>query len=279
MDIRSIILRFICIVICIFETLLISTADTLGVADEKFPPKFNYQNHNLRPEKKPNGRNLRSDSTENFLSRSNIDEESMEQSKILEFIETVRTNVTVRNNYCNRSKEQSISLSNFNYTFTPSSYQRYEKQTRDGLFIAKYLTHIFTQNRTNIQSFSDKHVPAIISVIRLIVADDKNLAGGGIALSNNFFPYIFKSEDETVQKEEDLGLVYKNYKNENFFSIHNHSGSGDAVPFSGKDISIATDDAYYGQPYFDCFKHKRWIAAISFPFYGYGQTGTTIKFL
>lgn len=274
-----IIFRIFCIIICIFETLLISTADTLGVADEKFPPKFNYQNHNLRPEKKPNGRNLRSDTKADFHSKSNIDEESMEQSKILEFIDTIRTNVTVRNSYCNKSRDQSISLNNFTYTFTPSSYQRYKKQTRDGIFIANYLTHLFTQNRTNIQSFSDRHVSAIISVIRLIVKEDKHLAGGGMALSNNFFPYIFKSEDETIQKEEDLGLVYKNYRNENFFSIHNHSGTSDVAATSGTDITITTSDAYFGQPYFDCFKHKRWIAAISLPFYGKDQTGSSIKFL
>lgn len=266
--------RFICIIICIFKTLLISTADSLSVADEKFPPKFNYQNHNLRPEKRANGRNSRSDSKADFHTKSNIDEASLEQSKILEFIETIRTNATERNYYC-KSKDQSISLSNFTYNFTQLSYQRYKKQTRDGLFIAKYLTHLFTHNRTNIQSFSDKHVPPIISVIRLIVEEDKNLAGGGIALSNNFFPYIFKSESGIIQ--EDLGLVYKNYRNEKFFSRHNHSASSDVV--SGTGESISSENAYFGQPYYDCYKHKRWIAAISLPFYGYGPTGNTIKFM
>jgi hypothetical protein len=256
------------------KTLLISTADSLSVADEKFPPKFNYQNHNRRLEKNVNGRNSRSDSNDDFYSKSNIDEDSLEQSKILEFIKIIRTNATERNYYC-KPNEQSIDLSNFTYKFPRASYQRYKKQTRDGLFIAKYLTHLFTHNRTNIQSFSDKHAPAIISVIRLIVEEDKNLAGGGIALSNNFFPYIFKSEDGI--KQEDLGLVYKNYRNEIFFSTHNHSGSSDVV--SGTDVSISSDDAYFGQPYFDCFKHKRWIAAISLPFYGYGMTGNTVKFM
>lgn len=271
-----IIFRLVCIIICTLEVLFISTADSLGVADDKFPPKFNYQSRSVRPEKKPNGRNSRSDTKEDFNSESNIDEQSMEQSKILEFIEKIRTNITDRTHWCNKSKEQSISLSNFTYMFAPSSFERYKNQTRAGLFIAKYLTFYLRHNRIDIQSFSDKHVSAIIPVLRTTLADDRNLAGGGIAFANNVFPYIFKSEDGTLQDWQDLGLVYKNYKHEEFFSIHNKSGYSELV---SSQVTLNIDDAYYGQPYFDCFKHKRWIAAISLPFFGYGQTGSSVKFM
>jgi len=237
--------------ICVWEVMLISKCSGLGDAEVQFPSKFNM--NYLRPERKDTGRNSRSDTT-NFHLKLPFSEESIDQSQLLNFIEDIRTNATARNN-CTYNL-QIINIPDFGYKFKPSSYSRYTKQIEKGKFISKYLTNLFSNNPDiELRSFKDSHVPAIVSILRVIVQEDSNIAGGGIAFSTKFFPYTYKTDGKLV--EEDYAQTYKNFTNYGFYPMHTkHNSSTDLNKL-----------IYWEQPYFDCFRLKRWIAGLSLPFF------------
>ncbi|KAL4217020.1 hypothetical protein ACF0H5_023476 [Mactra antiquata] len=269
MDLNTFIFRLLCGLVCILEV-IVSTAATM----KEMPPKFS-QNHKLRPERKPNGQKLRSRSSLlDFHVGSNIGQDSMKQSQILEFIDAIRTNNSERTSFCNKSREQTITLGNFSYTFTKSAFRSYNNQTKSGVLMAKYFTDMMSDNvdKYNSQSFSNKNdMPEINSFLRIILNDDKKLAGCGVAFSNKFFPYIYKTEDGSLQKMENFGDVYENFTNSEFFAYHERKKQRIVIhenDLFGKESIVTPDDAYHSQPYFDCLKHRKWLATISLPFYG-----------
>lgn len=259
MEVETCIMRMHCLIVCLCEIMLISTSDSLGVADVQFPSKFNNMNHpDFRPERPQPGRSSRSD-IPGYHSKLPFSEESIAKSEILNFIETIETNATAKNNSCTKSyRFQIIDIPDFGYEFKPASYRRYKSQIEKVKFISKYLTNLFSHNPDiELRSFSDNHVPAIVSILRVIVEEDSNIAGGGIAFSTKFFPYIYKTDDSTVAPAEDYRQTYKNFTNYGFYLAHkNH-----------KDFSDLNDLLFWEQPYFDCFRLKRWIAGLSLPFY------------
>lgn len=258
MEIETCIMRIHFLVICICEIILLSTAESLGVADVQFPSKFSTMYHpNFRPEKTHSGRNSRSD---NFHTKLPYSEASIEKSKMLNFMETIRTNASVRNNSCTKSLSlQIITLDDFDYKFSLSSYQRYTKQVEKGKFLSKYLTNLFSRYPDiELRSFNDSHVPAVVSVLRVIIEEDVYIAGAGIAFTTEFFPYIYKREDNSLAHEEDYGRAYENFTHYGFFSIHSRRTS------FGKKLN---DLLFWEQPYFDCFRLKRWVAGLSLPFF------------
>lgn len=261
--------RLLCGFVCVLE-IMVSTA----VSIKEIPPKFS-RDPKRRQDRKPNGRKSRSKSNlPNFHVISDISEKSLNQSQILEFIETIRTNSTKRSASCKKHLlEPMISLDKFYYRFPPSSYRSYLNQTKKGVLIAKYLTDMYIS-----QSFSNKKdIPEINSFLRIILNEDKNLAGCGVAFMDKYFPYICKSEDGSLKPPEDFAMVYENFTNYQFFTHHSQKKHIDRTgdELSGLESVITPDDAYYGQPYYDCLKQKKWIVTISLPFYGRTKTGSS----
>ncbi|XP_052813724.1 probable G-protein coupled receptor 158 [Mya arenaria] len=263
MELELLVLRIHCFCICLCEILLVTTAESLGGPELQFPPKLN---HHLRPERKPSGRNLRSEDADMALLRTNfsVDEDSLKESKMLEFIDSIRNNQSAREKLCNKSRNlQTITLSDFNYEFKPTSFQKYNEQVQRGRLIAKYLTDLFTNNPTvEFTNFSDEHVPALISFLRIII-DDGNIAGAGIAFSTKFFPYIYKNTSDGDSMTQDFGMSYKNFTNQEFYAYHSkkfhksYDVTSAHTPFT----------VHWEQPYFDCFRLKRWVAGVSLPFF------------
>jgi len=254
MELDVLILRVHCMCICLCEIFLISAAEGIKGAD-KFPVKLNY---NFRPEKKPVGRESRADVSEMRFGTSNFswDKDSIEQSKILDFIDTIRTNQSARDVLCNKSRNlQIITLGDFNYKFQPSSFQKYKEQVEKLRFIARYLTNLFSSNNgIRLTSFNDGHVSDIISVLKTIVEEDMHIAGIGVAFET-FFPYVYKNSTRQTSIK-DFGLVYKNFTQQEFYLVHTKIRS------NPNDVSV-----HWGTPYYDCFHFKHWVAGVSYPFY------------
>lgn len=236
--------------------MLFSTVDSLSVTDVQFPSKFGNHNYQtVRSERKQTNRNSRSGFRRSELPYS---DESIKESQILNFIE----NSSERN--CTKSDIlQTITLNDFHFKFESSSYRRYSKQVEKGKFISKSLTDLFYKNDipdSELRSFNGKHVPAMMAVLRVIVKDDPHIAGGGVAFNTNFFPYIYKSDDNTESQSKDLSETYSNFTHYGFYPEH-----------STRDYSKSTEDLddylVWDEPYFECYRLKRWIAGLSLPFF------------
>ena len=263
------IVRLLNSVIFLMEMLIFISTSSAEVNNIKFPPKFSY-NDNLRPERKSSSRRSRSDQLSDLSSKNQIGVNSIEQSRILEFINVIRTNPIEQNAHCARAQDKVINLSDFDYKFDHSAFHSFSKQAKEAKFIASFLNDLYFKYQTfDPRSLNDEYTPAILSLLRSVLTDDPVLAGGGIAFSNNFFPYIYRNNGD-LSKEMDLSKKYA-FKNAEFYTTHSQkkinqsrfsSTSGSRVP-----PSMQEEDAFWGAPYFDCMHLKRWITFITFPLY------------
>ena len=261
------------------EMLFFVSTDSVEVNNIKFPPKFSY-NDNLRPERKSTGRMSRSDLLSDLSAKNQIGGDSIEQSRILEFINIIRTNSIEQNAHCAGAQDKVINLSDFEYKFERSAFQSFNKQAKEAKFIASFLNDLYFQYQTfDPRSLNDEYTPAILSLLRSVLIDDPILAGGGIAFNNIFFPYIYRTKGD-LSREIDLSKKHA-FKNAEFYSAHsqkkiNQSGfsssSGSRAP-----PNIQDEDAFWGSPYFDCMHLKRWITSISFPFHAPQGSVVTFK--
>lgn len=277
MEVYVLIIRLLNFVILIMEMLLFASADSLEVTDIKFPPKFSYNDH-LKPEGTSTGRKSRSDLLSELHSKSQIGYDSIEQSRILDFINTIRTNSISKDSYCAQSNEKVIDLTHFKYKFESSDFQSFHKQAKEAKFIASYLTNLYVQHKPfDLRSLNDDYTPAIVSLLRSVLKEDHILAGAGVAFHNDFFPYIYRIKDD-LSSETDLGLKHA-YKSADFYTFHSQK----KINQSKHSLASASgsqghdEEPYWGSPSFECDYLKRWITSVSFPFHSGQGTDATFR--
>ena len=253
---------------------MLVSANSLGMTALPFPKKFNGYN-DPKPEQTSTIRKSRSDLFLDHKTKSNIGVDSFEkreQTRILDFIHKIKTNTIAQDSFCDSDLSKAwgrvINLSNFKYTFSPSSFQAFEKEAKDAQFIANYFNDMYSQDPTfQLTSLNDAVTLVVISWLKRLLLDDQVLAGAGVAFSdNNFFPYIYRTR--TGLKVEDLGEK-RLYKDAPFYSFHIQKTINQSK-FSSTSVSGARDteeDIYWGSPIFDCSYLKRWITTVSTAFH------------
>ena len=232
--------------------------------------------YHVRPERRQVGRRSPT-SDSNDKKRIKVDEETLEQIRNLEFMNAILVNASLRKPSCDKSDY--ITLNHSNFHFNSSSKQRFEKQAKNAKLIAEYLTNLYKHDRNlKFQSDSDKHIPAIIVFLRTIVEADDTIVGGGIGFSTNYFPYIYKNEEGVTGKPFDMSRMY-NFTEAAMYRYFVKRPVLVYVYDPDKDTSgDVIKDAFIGRPSYECEHLKRWVISLSYPFYGYRQTGSDFVF-
>ena len=274
MEACVLIIRMVNCLILVIEMLVLVSANSLGMTALPFPKKFNGHN-DLKPEQTSTVRRSRSDLFLDHKTKSNIGGDSFEkreQTRILDFIHNIKTNTIAQDSYCDSDLSKAwgrvINLSNFKYTFAPSSFQTFEKEAKDAKFIANYFNDMYVQDSTfRLTSLNDAITRVVISWLKRLLIDDHVLAGAGVAFSDNkFFPYIYKTSKGLII--DDLGEK-RLYKDAPFYSFHIQKTINQSK-FSSTSVSGARakeEDIYWGSPIFDCSYLKRWITTVSTAFH------------
>lgn len=265
MEVCVLIIRMLNFVILVMEMLLLESANSLGVTDLQFPRKFNGYN-DLKPEKTSTGRMSRSGLLSDLNTKTHIGDDSIKESRILEFIDKISTNSNAAESYC-AQPEGVINLSRFDYTFESSAFQSFHKQAKEARFIASYLNDLYEQDPNfELRSLIDNNTLAVVSWLRSVLIDDSILAGAGIAFDNNFFPYIYKTNSGL--KSDDLNGKH-GYKNADFYSFHSRKiiSKSKFSSTSASGSNVHEEDIYWGSPSFECIYLKKWLTSVSVPFH------------
>ena len=282
MEVYVLIIRMVNFMILVMEMLLFASANSLGMTDLPFPKKFNGYN-DLKPEHTSTARRSRSELNLDQNSKSNIGGDSIEkreQTRILDFINKIRTNSIAQDSDCAQSKAwgRVINLSRFKYTFEPLSFQTFQKQAKEAQFIASYLNDLYEQDSSfELSSLNNDITNAVISWLKRVLIDDPILAGAGIAFSDKkFFPYIYRTSNGLTS--DDLGEK-RLYKDAPFYSFHIQNKTNQSK-FSSASVSgarVKVEDIYWGSPSFDCVYLKRWTTTVSAAFHSRQGSDAILK--